>query len=280
MTFCGVSLVQKDGDEDILIPSDEVVKIVKLLGSIAGMTCDLPERKRILMAGLCQILDADGWLWSATQVIENQNRPVSVGVLYDGLTHEEFSGWVEASQLACQQPPEDAPLTRLALQGQHFTRTRQQVVPDEVWYQHPTVKQYRLNRGINHFLYSIYPLSPSHCSAIGFFRRVGREPFTALQRRICHIVVANVEWLHRASFPEHRGEKCTLLTPRLRTVLIFLLGGKQRDEIAKLLHISPDTVKTHIRNIYRHFSVNSQVELMRYFQAGDGRDRENISISS
>jgi hypothetical protein len=206
--------MEKDNSENFLIPDRDVIKIVKLLGSIAGMNCALSERKRLLMKGLCQIVDADGWLWSATQVIQKQNRPVSVGVLYDGLTQEEFAGWLEASQLATLQPPEDAPLTVLASKGLHFTRTRQQVVSDDVWYQHPTVRQYRLNRGIDHFLYSIYPLSASHCSAIGFFRRVGREPFTALQRRICHIVVANIDWLHRASFPKHKGEKCTLLTPR------------------------------------------------------------------
>jgi DNA-binding CsgD family transcriptional regulator len=224
------------------------------------------------MTNLSRMLEADGWLWSATQVIREQNRPVSVGVIYGGLTEEEFAGWLEASQIASPQPPEDSPLALLTSKGHHFTRTRQQVVPDDVWYTHPAVRQFRLDRGIDHFLYSIYPLGPSYCSAVGFFRRVGRPAFTDLQRRLCHIVLANVRWLHEASFPDHKGEACKLLTPRLRTVLIYLLNGKQKDEIAHLLHISTNTVKSHIRSIYQAFSVNSQIELIRFFQAGNGGD--------
>jgi DNA-binding CsgD family transcriptional regulator len=51
-------------------------------------------------------------------------------------------------------------------------------------------------------------------------------------------------------------------------VLIHLLHGKSREEIAQLLHISAETVKSHIRCIYRHFKVDSQVQLMRWFHAG------------
>jgi DNA-binding NarL/FixJ family response regulator len=57
-------------------------------------------------------------------------------------------------------------------------------------------------------------------------------------------------------------------------ILVHLLDGKGRDEIAAMLHLSPETVKTHTRNIYQHFSVASQVELMRRFLAGNGGDIE------
>jgi DNA-binding CsgD family transcriptional regulator len=263
--------------DDILIPYTDVACIVRLLGDVAGMTEDLPSRKRVLMQGLACLVDADGWLWSATQVIKDQDRPVSVGVLYDGLTEKQFNGWLEASQIAHEQPPEDKPLTVLLNQGEHFTRGRNQIVPDNIWYNHPTVKRYRLAYGIDHFLYSIYPLGPSHCSAIGLFRHVGREPFSDLQCSICHVIIANVKWLHQASFSEHRGDDCVTLSPRQRTVLIHLLDGKSRDEIAQLLHISSDTVKSHIRCVYRHFNVNSQVQLMRWFHASGGPTKDNLA---
>jgi len=264
-----------DSENETLIPYPQVAKIVRLLSDVAGMTKDMPARKRVLMQGLARLVDADGWLWSATQVIKEQDRPVSVGVLYAGLTEKQFNGWLEASQIAHEQPPEDKPITVLLNQGNHFTKCRHQVVPDNVWYNHPTVKRYRLALGIDHFLYSIYPLGPSHCSAIGLFRRVGREPFSDLERCICHVVVANVKWLHQASFPEHEGKDCVNLSPRQRTVLIHLLNGKSRDEIAQLLHVSIDTVKSHIRCIYRHFNVDSQVHLMRWFHTGGGLADDN-----
>jgi len=262
---------------EALIPESEVSEIVRLLSKIASMSGTLADRKRELMWGLQRLVDADGWLWSATQVIPEQDTPMSVGVIYDGLTEGEFTGWVEASQLASDCPPEDIGLTKLFLEGKHYTRTRQQLVSDKVWYNHPTVKRYRLDRGIDHFLYSVYPLGPTHCSAIGFFRRVKRKPFTELQRRVCHIITHEVEWMHLATFPEHKGEAVPDMTPRLRTVLVFLLSGKKRDEIAKLLHISPQTAKEHISRVYKHFGVPGQVELMHHFQAGTG---ETPSIKS
>ncbi len=257
---------------DASIPQSEVIKIVSLLGEIAGMDCNIQQRKEALMIKLAEMLDADGWLWTATQVLTEQGRPVSVGVIYGGLTSDEFSGWLEASQMASQQPPEDVPFTLLMAQGKHFTRTRQQVLSDEQWYTHPTVKKYRLERGIDHFLYSVYPLGQTHCSAVGFFRRVGRKPFSSLQRRICHIIFSNVKWLHENSFPDHKGQSCRDISPRMRTVLIYLLEGMQKEQIAKKLHISPETVKTHIRKIYKHFHVSSQIELMRHFKVGNGGD--------
>lgn len=261
-------------ESELVIPQDEVVRIVRLLGRIAGMQTALPERKHALMTDLSEMLDADGWLWSATQVIREKHQPVSAGVIYGGLSNTEFGGLLEAAQMASPQPPENAPLTALVGKGKHFTRTRQQVVPDEIWYSHPSIRQYWLNCGIDHFLYSIYPLGETQCSAIGFFRRVGRNPFTDLQRRICHIVISNVDWLHESMFPYPDNRKCVSLTPRQRMILVHLLDGKGRDEIAAMLHLSPETVKTHTRNIYQHFSVASQVELMRRFLAGNGGDIE------
>ena len=259
---------------EVSIPQDTVIQIVQILGDIAGMEGSIEEKKKELMLKLTDMLDADGWLWTATQVIQEEGRPYSVGLIHGGLTDEEFAGMLDASQTASEQPPEDQPLSILVKKGEHFTRTRQQVVPDDIWYNHPTIKQYKIGRGVDHFLYSIYPLSELHCSAIGFFRRVGREPFTELQRRICHIILSNVKWLHENSFPDRKCDSSRDLTPRLRTVLIYLLDGKQKHEIARQLHISPETAKAHIRKIYRHFDVNSQVELMNYFRVGNGGDIE------
>lgn len=258
--------------EETLIPESTVSQIVRLLSKVAGMSGSLSIKKRVLMEGLSGLVDADGWLWTATRVIPDQATPMSVGVIYDGITDEEFSGWVDASQVADPGPPEDPPLTALFQEGRHYTRTRQQLVSDEDWYNHPTVKKYRLERGLDHFLYTVYPLGPEHCSAIGFFRRVGREPFTDLQRRVCHVITANVEWMHYATFPDHQGAAVPDLTPRQRTVLVYLLDGKAKREIAGLLDLSEPTIGEHISKVYKHFGVASQVALMRHFQVGDRAD--------
>ena len=247
---------------------DDVAAMIRLLGEIAGNDRDLAGKKRSLMQGLAELLEADGWLWTATRVRVDDDQPISMGAIYGGLTDQQFAGWVEASQVAKPPPPEDGPLTELFVQGRHFTRTRQQVVDDRQWYDHPAVQRYRIRRGIDHFLYSVFPVDARLCSALGFFRRVGQEPFGERQRRICHMVSANVRWMHLASFPEHAGVDVPVLSPRQRTVLVHLLDGKTKREISRLLNLSEPTVGEHITKIYRHFGAGSQVELMRYFHAG------------
>ncbi|GEM_PF-4903612 len=51
------------------------------------------------------------------------------------------------------------------------------------------------------------------------------------------------------------------LNKRQREVLQLLLQGLSNKEIAERLFISPNTVKYHIRNIYRSFNVSSRPEL-------------------
>jgi DNA-binding CsgD family transcriptional regulator len=62
------------------------------------------------------------------------------------------------------------------------------------------------------------------------------------------------------------------LTPRLRGVLTLLIDGRNRNEIAQSLKLSPHTVKDHIKAIYRHFGVSTHPQLMRLFQFGNGND--------
>ena len=47
---------------------------------------------------------------------------------------------------------------------------------------------------------------------------------------------------------EQLGDRVPSLTPRERQVLSFLADGLSNDEIARELHISPETVRTHVRN--------------------------------
>lgn len=262
---------RKESSEEAVGEGD-VRAIVRLLAEVAVTDCALVAKKRALMDGLSELVGADGWLWSMTRVDFSTSTPISIGLMHNGLTDEQITGWIEASQRP-SPPPEDAPLTEELKKGRHFTRTRQQVVSDAEWYSHPTVERYRLRLGIDHFLYSIYPLGePAVISAVGLFRHRGRDPFTARQRRIAHILLTEVDWLHFAELPGDRGRDVPQLTPRQRVVLIMLLEARNAEEIAKLLHISIYTAKDHIKAIYKHFGVSRQLELIRRFREGDGGD--------
>lgn len=255
----------------------DVREIVRLLSDVAILEGGLAAKKQALMLGLQELVDADGWLWSVTRVDAQAQTPICVGLMHAGLTQQQLTGWLEASQTACP-PPEDAPLFKLSRAGKHFTRTRQQLVADRDWYSHPAVKKHRLRQGIDHFLYSIYPLDePETYSAVGLFRRKGRKPFSDRDSRIAHIVLNEVEWLHYAELPGNRGRQVPQLNPRQRVVLIMLIEAHDKDDIARLLHISPHTVKDHMKAIYKHFGVSSQLKLIRRFRYGGLSDEDCAS---
>lgn len=92
----------------------------------------------------------------------------------------------------------------------------------------------------------------------------------------------NVRGVQRASSDE-RSEALVeraSLSAREREVLDHLRQGRAPKTIAKLLFVSENTVRFHIRNIYQKFDVHSRTELMELFdeelgarRCGDSRDR-------
>jgi len=51
-------------------------------------------------------------------------------------------------------------------------------------------------------------------------------------------------------------------SPREREVLLLLVGGDRVPRIAKQLHISPHTVRNHLKALYRKLGVSTQSELI------------------
>lgn len=66
----------------------------------------------------------------------------------------------------------------------------------------------------------------------------------------------------RLSHPE-LGE----LSPREREVLVHLVGGARVPSIAEQLHISPHTVRNHLKSIYRKCGVRNQSELIQHVRS-------------
>ena len=54
----------------------------------------------------------------------------------------------------------------------------------------------------------------------------------------------------------------TVLTAKEREVLEIMLGGKSRKEIAAALHVSENTVKTHLTHLYEKFGVSGREDLL------------------
>jgi DNA-binding NarL/FixJ family response regulator len=75
---------------------------------------------------------------------------------------------------------------------------------------------------------------------------------------------------------EH-NDLLSLLSPRERDVLLRMMEGKRGRKIAQDLMISPDTVRTHIRNIFAKLDVHSRLEAVRMARAAGLRQPEQLA---
>lgn len=79
-------------------------------------------------------------------------------------------------------------------------------------------------------------------------------------------------WLGRALTPSPRGADFQLneaalnslgITRREHAVLEQLAGGQSNKQIAAALHVSPNTVKTHIARLYEKLEVSQRVQAVQ-----------------
>ena len=254
----------------------DVVGVVRLLGEVIAHPGDLPARKRHLLDGLTAMVRADGWTWLQTRGLPPDEFPAPFSAL-DG-------GWADPRQRAhVMGSMNDPEVQRLAnartmaaslaasADGRSMafvTRSRRQMITDEEWEQSPLSRDRRANGGIDDFLLVLYPLGGDAVSAISMHRGAGGQAFGPRERCLCHLVLGEVDWLHRAGSDVPGADRVLGLTPRQREVLLMLLGGDSRKQIAAKLGISTDTVGDHMKALHRHFDVASRGELMAMFVGG------------
>jgi len=80
--------------------------------------------------------------------------------------------------------------------------------------------------------------------------------------------------------PELNPELCQAvygLTPAETRVAIRLIVGRSAPGIAQDLHLSPLTVRTHIKRVFKKVGVRSQSQLMAALTASVGRRRRRLS---
>ncbi len=248
----------------------DVESIVRIISNIAGMDETMGAQRRCLMNALAKLIAADGWEWRVAVRANGDPRPSSVNHMHGGLNDSQIAGLIEQSLLPHDdQSPECEAIWREVQKGDHFTFTRRQLVDDDDWYPHPTVKRLRIERGLDDFVYSCQPCNSIAVSATVFLRVTDAEPFTERERELVHLVMSNVDWMHHAIVPQTHDCRVSEMTPRQRVVLDFLLQGYSRLEIGEALNISPHTANDHIKRIYKHFKVNSHIGLIRHFSCGD-----------
>jgi DNA-binding CsgD family transcriptional regulator len=143
-----------------------------------------------------------------------------------------------------------------------LTELRQHIIDDQAWMACAAGQAWR-EAGFDHFLCSILPRAGGLYSGIRFYRRLGKPEFCERERNLISLAFENVCWLHplAASPTSAHGALCSL-SPRERQVMLLLLEGDSRKEVARKLSLSQHTVADYLKVIYRKLGVCSRGELL------------------
>lgn len=251
-----------------LLESD-VRSIIRLLGEAAeragsGERVSLVELKRFLVEGLCQLVDADSWVWTLACRIEPGQPQTYAGLQHGGFSDEQFARFVEAVEHP-DMIPVTAPFFSKVLESpSQTTMIRHEIDPEGLSEQGEVGRLWEA-AGVGSLIMSSHSFEDGSQSGIGIYRKVGRERFAQREKLMVHFVLEEVGWLHRMGWPEDRGATVPSLYPRERMVLNLLLDGMTRKEIAHHLDISENTVAGYAKKVYQHFGVRSQIDLLRKF---------------
>ncbi|MFM2242341.1 MAG: hypothetical protein RLZ97_1196 [Verrucomicrobiota bacterium] len=256
--------------DEFQLPASTVRRVVRLLGEVIAAPGGHREKKAMLMGGLCEMIDADAWIWGVGQH-DPENVPFYVAFDRGNIDDTRFARLMEAVN-----HPEMAEFARpfseeLALTGSHLTRLRQQINRDGS-FSGSQAEQAWLRANIDGVILSCKPLTGGGFSSIGIYRNADRPIFNENESRIAHIVLSEVPWLHMEGWPDERGVSAATLYPRLRTVLNLMIEGWSRKQVAHHLALSENTVHGYVKEIYRHYGVHSHAELVKRFSKGDGGD--------
>jgi DNA-binding NarL/FixJ family response regulator len=241
---------------------------MRLLGNTAAVEGDHTEKKRFLMDGLCELIRADAWVWALGTWGKIGDPPVYVGIMHGGFDVERFAKMLKVFEHPHNGEIVGPWLYEVTHQRKHSTYSLADLDVDGV-FSESEVAVLMANANIGEFFVSGYPVDDSSMSAITAYRSNGAEPFSAREIKIAHLLFREVSWLHTAAWSHKITSKAPQLYPRQRVVLNLMLDGLGRKQIGNEMALTENTVAGYIKDIYRHFEVNSQAQLMSKFIVGN-----------
>lgn len=253
------------------IKESDARSMVRLVAAVAALQTNHTAAKRHLMNGLKEMIGADCWVW-ALGYLDPERPPVYASYLHEGFDELRFAQYLQAVEHPDMKILME-PFTReLMTRKNQLTRTRQQMEPPGTKVAAAGAHSLWLAADIFPIILSARKLNQECVSIIALYRRASDVMFNERERKIAHILLSEVPWMHAAGWPEDFGGRTPMLSRTRRLILNLLLEGRSRKMVADQLGLSIHTVSDYVKDIYRNFGVQSHAELMRRFTKGDSEN--------
>lgn len=262
---------------DGLVTPEDAAQVIEIVGEACAMEGPAEIARRHVMNRLCELIDADFWTWGIAADLRPGCLPAWILQLHGGFTDEQFAKFMQA-----QEHPDLARLTepfgRLVQQsGRHVTRLRQQTDPEDFFSRSGAFELWA-EADVAPGIMSCRRVDATTLASVTIHRRMSRPLFAERESRLAHIVLSEIPWLYPRGLPASDVGRVPRLSPRKRTVLLLLVIGQTRREIAAHLGLSEHTVNDYVKDVFSTFGVRSQAQLVSKFVAGDGGDVDSHAL--
>lgn len=243
---------------------DQVVLLLLAVTGVEQQSADLGSRRVSILDQIARLTGAEAgfWGWGRGHPIESTIAPV-VGIPF-GFTAAEWPVIMEAS-LDDDGHVTNRPIAERLRHTPHVTVTRSTLWTDEQWHTTPTYVRHLSPIGWDDWMTSVRYLADDTWCCLTLWRRLGRAAFDDREADLLDISLGGIRWLHPRISEAIPPQAFVDLTPRQRMVMIYLLDGIPRKQIATTLGVSLHTVNDHIKSLYARFQVNSATELAARF---------------
>lgn len=183
-------------------------------------------------------------------------RPRAIAYLHPSVVDETFARREIRKMATGAHDPSTVAHTRLA---GTFRALRQHELVGRAWFADDAYHQDYASRGIVDILTVGVPINDSAEVYYGFHRKRPHAPFRAADRHAAGYAMRALTAFHRQTLLS-RGLLAARapLTPTERRVLSLLLTERSEKEIGADLGLTPSTVHTYVREIYRKYGVNGR----------------------
>ena len=228
------------------------VRAMLRLSHLLHTSGDPVARKRHLLAGLCDLLNAESAISIVAHVEPPRKRETLVSVIQHGVS----------------RVPEKQILGR-CLRSLASAPASTDHTPPPAWQPIGGCARNSRSRRLLHALWRPAPGPDARIIAcLCLVRSAGfASSFLARERMLLHLAHMELSWIYQADLMlATRGPAS--LSPRQRQTLQYLLAGHSEKEIAEKMFLSRNTVHHHVKAIHKHFAVSSRSELLAKWVRG------------
>jgi DNA-binding CsgD family transcriptional regulator len=243
----------------------DLESLLRIVTAADQQNMDVSERRTSLLTGLCELVGAAGGFWGWGRGRPGITAVTPVAAIPFGLTPTE---WTAVASF-CMSPEghqlTQAPIYARMGTANQVTVARPEIVNEPDWHGSHAFQFQLRPIEIDEFASSVRYLSNDTWCCLSLFRRLGKPAFAERDTQLIDLAMAGVSWIAPQVSEAIPPEAFAGITERQRMVLMFLLDGLSRKQIAAHLGLALDTVNDHVKNLYQRFEVQSATELAARF---------------